>query len=400
MSNSADAHAAGGPSIDAPSAAVSRSTHESPGGQWRRRREREQQAVLPAGRALVTCSASLGKGGLGRHLVETLDALGRGANPIECVCGPLDRRTRPARPRARAATGAVAPLARFSPGWRSWRANAGFDARAAGAISGGEHLIAFAGQALEQLRVAHVAGCASAALMSATVHARALVRSHELAHRRHPLEPSWASRLLARSLREYEQADRIYVSSHYALESFLREGVSRERLSLFPLTPASRFCPDTAVPVYGGTALDTFDVVYVGGLSVVKGVPVLVDAFARLAHADMRLLLVGGAETRAMRRYLQQACARDPRIRIGPGDPLPILRAARLHVHPSYSDGFGYAPAEALACGVPVLVSEDTGMKELVEQRITGLVVPTGDIDALSEAIDSAYRGEILARCA
>ena len=98
-----------------------------------------------------------------------------------------------------------------------------------------------------------------------------------------------------------------------------------------------------------------------------------------------------------MRRFLQEAAARDSRITIGPGDPLPHLRRARLCAHPSYEDGFAYAPVEALACGVPVLVSEDTGMKDLVEQGINGLVLPTGDLSALAEAIDAAYRGEILA---
>jgi glycosyltransferase involved in cell wall biosynthesis len=79
-----------------------------------------------------------------------------------------------------------------------------------------------------------------------------------------------------------------------------------------------------------------------------------------------------------------------------PGDPLPHLRDARLCVHPSYEDGFAYSPAEALACGVPVIVSEDTGMKDLIERDRDGLVLPTGDVKLLTEAIEAAYRGEIL----
>ena len=79
-----------------------------------------------------------------------------------------------------------------------------------------------------------------------------------------------------------------------------------------------------------------------------------------------------------------------------PGDPLPHLRSAALCVHPAYEDGFAYAPAEALAAGVPVIVSEDTGMKELIEPGRTGLILATGDLDALTEAIEAAYRGEVL----
>ncbi len=114
---------------------------------------------------------------------------------------------------------------------------------------------------------------------------------------------------------------------------------------------------------------------YVGSLSVAKGVPLLIDAVRRLPHPDMRL--------RARRRLGNaRACAascsaRAPRTRasaVCPGDPLPRLRAASLCVHPAYEDGFGYAPAEALACGVPVIVSEDTGMKELIDRGATALV--------------------------
>ena len=231
-------------------------------------------------------------------------------------------------------------------------------------------------------------GYESRALVSANSHVRHLLRRHDAAHRRHPLERSWAGRLLHRNLREYEQAERIYVASRYVRESFLAEGVPEERLAPFPLTPAPRFQPV-------GTPNDSsaFEVVYVGALSVIKGVPLLIEALARLSQRDLRLVLVGGAGTRGMRRYLLAAASKDPRIQISPGDPLPHLRRARLCVHPAYEDGFAYAPAEALACGVPVVVSEDTGMKELIGPH-AGLVVPSGDVDALAEAIDAAYRGD------
>jgi glycosyltransferase involved in cell wall biosynthesis len=80
---------------------------------------------------------------------------------------------------------------------------------------------------------------------------------------------------------------------------------------------------------------------------------------------------------------------------VGHGDPFSALRTAALYVHPTYNDGFAYAPAEALACGVPVIVSEDTGMKDLIEPGRTGLVLPTGDVGALTQAIEAAYRGEL-----
>jgi len=280
---------------------------------------------------------------------------------------------------------------RFSPAWLTWAENAAFDADSARRLPAADHLIAFNGAALAQMRAARRAGMQTASLMSATSHLRRVARLHAQAHRQYPLERSWATRLLRRSLAEYAQADRIYVSSRHAWESFVEEGIAERKLSLFPLTPAPRYAP-AGEPRAAGT----FNIVYVGSLSVAKGVPLLVDAVRRLDHPDLRLVLVGGWGTRGMRRFLQRACAEDSRIEVAPGDPLPRLRAAALCVHPSYEDGFAYAPAEALACGVPVIVSENTGMKELIDPGSDGLILPTGDLDAFTEAIDAVCRGEIL----
>jgi glycosyltransferase involved in cell wall biosynthesis len=290
----------------------------------------------------------------------------------------------------RAAAGAANLLARFSPAWRAWSASVVFDRQAANRLPEAEHLLAFNGRALAQFRAAREARWESLSLVSANSHLRRVLRQHARAHERYPLERSWASRLLIRNLAEYEQAQRIYVASRYAWESFVEEGFDEERISFFPLTPAARFGP---APAPSTSA--TFDIAYVGALTVAKGVPLLIDAFADLPHRDMRLVLVGGVGTRGMRRFIERACRRDPRIMVRPGDPLPVLRAARLCVHPAYEDGFGYAPAEALACGLPVIVSEDTGMKDLIDPPRNGLILPTGDLTALTEAIEAAYRGEI-----
>lgn len=383
---------------------------------------REQERALPAGRVLVSCSAPLGQGGLGRHLQEILDALGRRGSQAACIDGREVQGTAPGGPDARVQLLAAAPLARVSPAWRAWRASVAFDARAARSLPAADHLIAFNGQALAQMRAARRAGWESLSLMSANSHMRHVMRQHARALRRHPIERSWTGRMLARNLAEYARADRVFVASRYAWESFVAEGFPEDRLARFPLTPAPRFDgvadrvgPDRAGsdragservgsnragPEHAGSERvgpgATFDVVYVGALTVAKGVPLLIEAVQQLSHSDLRLLLVGGAATRGMRRFLAQARSRDPRIELCPGDPLPRLRRAAVCVHPSYEEGFGYAPAEALACGVPVIVSADTGMKELIQDGARGLVLPTGGRRALSEAIDCAYRGEIL----
>lgn len=363
----------------------------APSARWRAEAQAAQTAVLPSGRVAVSCPAPLGAGGLGRHLQEIMDALERGGQEATCVCeGGGERTGTPCREVRIGPLGRTAlALARPSHSWRMRTVSASFDAAAARRLPAAEHLISFNGTSLAQFRAAAGRG-ASRSLMSANSHLRRVTRQHAAAHSQYPLEAPWTTRLLARNLREYAAAERIYVSSRYSWQSFLDEGFSEERLSLFPLTPHPRF-----VPGYEGPARDTFDIVYVGALTVHKGVPLLVDALRRLPFADLRLVLVGGWKTRGMRRFIRTATDADTRISVSVGDPLPHLRGARLYVHPAYEDGFGYAPAEALACGVPVIVSEDTGMKDLIGSDRDGLVLPTGHLPALADAIAAAYRGEL-----
>jgi glycosyltransferase involved in cell wall biosynthesis len=359
---------------------------------WRAGRLLAQEQALPSGSTVVSCPAPYGAGGLGRHAQEAMEALERRGQRVSYI-SDADRRaaSRTSGPRAALARATVGTLIRPFPDWRISRRSARFDNYAASNLPRADHLICFNGTALAQLEAAREQGFASRSLMSGNSHMRRVIRQHDLAYRRYPLERPWATQLLARNLREYEHAERIHVASRYVWESFREEGLAEEKLSYFPLTPDARYEP-------GGAPLasSTFDVLYIGSLLVHKGVPLLLEAFARLPHADMRLILVGGWKTRGMRRFIERARARDPRIRVQPGDPLPHLRRARLCVHPAYEEGFGYAPAEALACGVPVIVSEDTGMKELLALGGNGVIVPTGELNALTDAIDAAYRGEIL----
>ncbi|HEX4483745.1 MAG TPA: glycosyltransferase family 4 protein [Solirubrobacteraceae bacterium] len=370
---------------------------------WRVQADGEQEEALPSsGAVTVSCSAPLGTGGLGRHLQELVDALERRAQTRFCISGSTRAAVEAGgaggdRAGAEAATARTWLAARalrlplpLSPGLRARASATEFDAFAARRLPAAEHLIAFNGQALAQLAAAKRAGYRSSTLVSANSHIRQVIRQHERAWRQYPFERSWASRMMGRNLREYERADRVYVASRYIRDSFLEQGFPEERLSWFPLTSHPRFDGVGRAP-----AGDTFEVVYVGSLAVHKGVPLLIDAIRRLPFEDLRLTLVGGWGTRGMRKFVERACAADRRIAAGPGDPLPRLAGARLCVHPAFEDGFAYAPAEALAAGVPVIVSEDTGMKDLIDAPRAGLVVPTGDLDALTAAIEAAYRGEL-----
>src|SRR5579875_1398749 len=141
----------------------------SPG--WRELLERRQEQALPDGSVVVTCSAPLGAGGLGRHLREFVDALERRGQQSACICGsdrvaPVRRGYRRAYARLLSAALAVPPL-RLAAARRELAYCREFDAYAVSRMPAAEHLIAFNGTALEQIRAVRRAGETSVSLVSA-----------------------------------------------------------------------------------------------------------------------------------------------------------------------------------------------------------------------------------------
>lgn len=249
--------------------------------------------------------------------------------------------------------------------------------------------VGFAGAALRSFRAARRRGFRRLVLESPTSHVEHVRRRHRAASELYPIEPSWLSEWAYRRMRrEYDEADEIVVCSDYARDTFLRAGVPASKLRRRVLRPSPRFAP-----ALRDTRRNGFSIVYCGRLQVTKGVPVLLDALQRLPGDDVSVTLVGGTASAAMDRYLEARTRTDERIVLTAGDPLPYLHRADVFVHPSFEDGFGLAPAEALATGVPVIATEDTGMKEEIAPGRNGYVVPTGDVGSLTDVLAELRAG-------
>lgn len=139
-------------------------------------------------------------------------------------------------------------------------------------------------------------------------------------------------------------------------------------------------------------------VLFVGGLDrahYFKGVPVLLDAFARVAEREPRakLHLAGEGDMRAEYEARAKALGLEGRTRFFgrvPDESLPELyRSAAVHVLPSTdrSEAFGLVTLEAAASGVPSVVSDLPGVRSVVAHGVTGLRVPPSDPAALAAAL-------------
>lgn len=132
-------------------------------------------------------------------------------------------------------------------------------------------------------------------------------------------------------------------------------------------------------------------VLYLGRLSRKKGLDLLVEAFSGLP-AGVTLAIIGPDDGDGCVRDLERLRANlglDGRLRLlGPRfrtDRYPAFADADVFVLPSRSENFGNAAAEAVACGVPVVVTDRCGIAPLVRDRV-GLVVPC-EVNALRSAL-------------
>jgi D-inositol-3-phosphate glycosyltransferase len=128
-----------------------------------------------------------------------------------------------------------------------------------------------------------------------------------------------------------------------------------------------------------------------------KNPALLLRAFARVGAAHPRLkLVIAGDEPTAEIRQLAVDLGVAERVQFAgyvPADELPALyRGATVFVFPSLQEGLGISVVEAMACGVPVVATRSGGPEGLVQEGLTGRLVPSGDVAALAEAIDGLLR--------
>ncbi|MBT3230655.1 glycosyltransferase family 4 protein [Candidatus Uhrbacteria bacterium] len=177
-------------------------------------------------------------------------------------------------------------------------------------------------------------------------------------------------------------------------------GLRPKKLVELPFSvDAERFTPKEALDIREELAIsrDSKAIIFVGGLDdahYFKGVDVLIEACAKLADdIDWDLIIVGDGNKKV--QYQELAVQRRVVNKIHfvgrlSNDDLPrYYQAADVHVLPAINrcEAFGLVTLEAAASGLPSVVSNLPGVRTLVKERETGLVVPPSDVGALILAL-------------
>jgi glycosyltransferase involved in cell wall biosynthesis len=133
-------------------------------------------------------------------------------------------------------------------------------------------------------------------------------------------------------------------------------------------------------------------VLFLGKLTPRKRVDVLLRAFAALGRPNTHLVVAGndmghGRTLRDLAREIDLGS----RVRftglLKGRERLEALADADVVAYPSQHEVFGLVPVEALLCGTPVIVADDSGCGEVIDRTGAGRVVKPGDEGALAQAI-------------
>jgi glycosyltransferase involved in cell wall biosynthesis len=190
-----------------------------------------------------------------------------------------------------------------------------------------------------------------------------------------------------RSVAMMEHVDYVLSPSSYVSQSFLARGFKPEQIlkNVYPVN-LSLFRPDTT-PRPQNRPLT---IINTGSLSLRKGTPYLLEAFRliRRQHPSARLLL-----TRIIQDDVKPVLERYHDLPIEWSPPLPHpqlaerLRSADVFVLPSLEEGLVRTACEAMACGLPVVLTPHTGANDLVQPGVSGEVVPIRDPQAIADAV-------------
>lgn len=186
-----------------------------------------------------------------------------------------------------------------------------------------------------------------------------------------------------RRLKEYDAADYILLPSEFVKQSFLAKGFPEEKLlkvSYGFTTPVQKDSSDIKRHI-------TFNVLYVGSISVRKGIRYLIEAFKSLEIPNKKLTIVGSIAQISGIEGLELTDDIEFVGVLKGADLEKAYQSADVFCLPTIEDGYGLVLGEALSYGLPLITTTNSGGIDLISEGIEGFIVPIRDALAIYEKL-------------
>ena len=229
---------------------------------------------------------------------------------------------------------------------------------------------------LGALKSSRVLGIVEAVNSHVLVQEQILREEHE--RLRLPLR-GFPPREVARRVREYEQADGIICPSTFARQSFIDQGMEPGRVRTVPFGVAVVSPREPAQ-----RPRDTFRVLFVGQINIRKGLRYLLEAFKNFKHPKKELWIVG---PRTGQSGIDDVTLPEETKFLGvlKGEELDrVYRSCHVFVLPTIEEGLALVIGEALAQGLPVIATVNSGAADLFRDGSSGFLVPIRSPEAIA----------------
>lgn len=201
--------------------------------------------------------------------------------------------------------------------------------------------------------------------------------------------------MLNRFASECKQADLIIVLSEVAKQTFIQAGFSADKIKVVtPFVDTKRFHPTLKTD-------QVFRVLYIGTIEPRKGLPYLVQAFVQANIPNSELLIIGGVSTRGLKKFMAETLSKHSNIKqefwnFNQDDPTKVFGISSVLVLPSVEDGFGLVALEAMASGLPVIVTSQCGAADVVNSGINGFITPPRDVETMANQLKFLAENEAI----
>ena len=184
---------------------------------------------------------------------------------------------------------------------------------------------------------------------------------------------------------ERHLADAIFCASTFTKQSLIEAGIKLEKIFVEP------YGVDQMVFAPSKEKFSDFSVVWASSYTQTKGIGYLLEALAREPVPGIELVLAGYPYgTDAVGLYEDRLRVRRlghiSRQELG-----QVMGRCHAHVFPTIVEGFGRNIIEAMASGLPVITTANCAGPDLIEDGVTGFIIPVRDVDAICEKLAWIY---------
>ena len=206
----------------------------------------------------------------------------------------------------------------------------------------------------------------------------------------HGIKPKLPSKeIILKEIKEYTMADYICVPSEFVKRTFINKGFNEEKIIKIPygvdLKNFYKFKDKINKKM--------FRIICVGTVSIRKGALYLLKAFEELNLYNSELLMIGNIDDDIyplIKKYYKNKNINFIKP-IKQNKLINFYNSSDLFITCSIEEGLSMVQAQAMACGLPVVCTTNTGGDEIIDQNKSGYILPIRNIDILKEKINYFY---------